>query len=752
MTSARDLRVLGEAIAIVVATWLLVGLPFDHAITQVDGMQLVAPYVQESLAAGGDWTRDLYRFGVVGGSEMHPFGGTMPVVQLCALAGLGVTATLDAITWFVQVALAFFAVVAVESLAGARLAGHARVAVAWLAAFAPVVGWRLGVGHENLVLGLLPIVATVTLMVAATARRLTATALAIAAFAVANGVSGLGAQTVVYGAVFGAPLVIASIIAAPRALRWTRDRLWAALALAGGVLAVAPRLASMVAHAVGPDATRGLGDSVVYSWGTSSWQDWLASLVWTAAPARELHDAATVHEHDFPIGPVAIAALALWPRGTSRALWWACAIAAALAIVLADDVAPLSTALLRVLPPLAAFRVPARAALVVAVIVPTLAAAAWIAAAGDAAPTAPPLPARFGWLGVLAGAVIIAIGTAVPTYLREVVAWVACAAVVVVARRGDVARRRRVLAALLAPVAALGVVAFAERLPTDVPTDTVAGTPARLHDAVVAQLPDARSPLTRVEVIAAPPPFGPSTAMAARLGSLDGVWYPPRRFLALWSALIDQPIASTTCNFEMWRADVFPTFQQLYDVVAAVRLAGAGSLEPMIPPAGPAWFPARLAHARDDAEVAAAIAPGPELHARVTGTAYVVAGDAADAAAPADQPAACASAAVAHAAVDADGQVATFDVSTPADCVLVVAANYTSTLRATATVGGDDRAAAVLPVDIALAGVIVPAGATRVVLAPADDTPGWTYGLAALGLLAIAAALAGAARARPVTA
>jgi hypothetical protein len=98
---------------------------------------------------------------------------------------------------------------------------------------------------------------------------------------------------------------------------------------------------------------------------------------------------------------------------------------------------------------------------------------------------------------------------------------------------------------------------------------------------------------------------------------------------------------------------------------------------------------------------------------------------------------ACAGAAVRSVAVDADGQVATIAVDSPADCVLVVSTNYASTLRATA----DGHDAAVFPIDIALTAIAVPRGATTVVLGPTVVIPWWTYAGAALGALLLLGAL-----------
>src|SRR5687767_7766180 len=108
MASVVDLATCLEACAIIVVTWLLLGWVPGEPITQGDGTWLVAPYTNSALAAGADWTDHLYRFGVIGGSEMHPFGGTTPLVQLAALLGLSTTATLNATTIFIQLCFAVF--------------------------------------------------------------------------------------------------------------------------------------------------------------------------------------------------------------------------------------------------------------------------------------------------------------------------------------------------------------------------------------------------------------------------------------------------------------------------------------------------------------------------------------------------------------------------------------------------------------------------------------------------------------------
>ncbi len=368
----RDLRVVGEAVAIVVVTWLLLGWFFDRAMEQADATVLTLPYIAGALRGGAGWAGHLYRFGVVGGSEMQPIAGTQPLFQLCALLGISTTTTLNAVTCMLQIVLGVLGIKTAEALAttwrGARrrLSLPERVVAVWLCGFAPFVGWRLGMGDDNHITGLLPIVAVTTLAWCARAGTLTATVVAVAAIAVAHGVSML-AQSVVYSATFGLPIVVAAF-----ARRWTRAEWAAAAAVAGGALVMLPRLAGMISHAVGGDAARSVGMSVTYSFNTSSWADWLGSLPWTRALAHG--DPTTIHEQNIPIGPLVVAIAATRQARRQGAVVLACAV---VAMLFANDIWPAS--MLAHAPLIGAFRVPARAVLPAFAMIAPLAMAAFAA-------------------------------------------------------------------------------------------------------------------------------------------------------------------------------------------------------------------------------------------------------------------------------------------------------------------------------------------------------------------------------------
>lgn len=729
--SVVDLRVLVEAAAVIAATWLLLGWTFQRAITQADGTVAGVPLTQGALRAGLDWTRNLYRFGVIGGSEIHGFGGSSPVVQLCAALGLSTTTTVNVVTVVIQLGFGFFGVKAIEALvarargAAFRLSVAQRITAIWLCSFAPVLGWRLAYGHENLLLGLLPLYTALALLWAARAGTLTVTALGFAAFVVFDGVSGFGAQTLIYSAVFGAPVAVVTVLDAPRGERWGRPQWIATAALAAGVLVALPRLAPMIHHAFGDDATRGVGDAVAYSFGTASGADWLTSIPWTSRFA--VADFATRHEHNFPVGPIVLFLALAWPRGLSRATPWALLAGAVLAIALADDVAPVSTALLRI-PLLHAFRVPARAILPIVVLVPCLALVA--CHARGAAPRR-----ELHGIALLLGALVILGARVVPPGAREAVAWLGCAALAGIARLRPAVFERRGLAAALPVIAALGVAAFDERFPRGVPFDPVEDGPRQLHDAVIAQAPELAMPLHRIEIVDAPQPYKMGLAWAAELSSLDGLWYPPRRFLDLLGAFDGKPVDPTACVFQFAHSSVFALFQQLYDVRYAMSVAGR-AIRPLPATPGAAWFPARVVAIDRPGDMIAALR-GADLRAALTATAWVLRRDA-------DQvPAAGApcSATVVGVATDELGQAAAIAVTAAQACTLVVATNYVSAFRATALVAGAPRDAAVFPVDVALTGIAVPAGASTITLAPAPYLPAWSRGASLLGIALLVTAL-----------
>jgi len=686
----KHLRLLGASVAVVTVTWLLLGWPLTRPIGQADASVTWIPYLKSALAAGS-WTDHLYRFGVLGGSAMHDAGGTPPLISLCALLHLPPTEAANLITISIQALFGFFGLVLVEALvhlwtSGARTLGWPeRICTIWACAFAPVLAWRIAYGHENLLIGLLPYAAMTALWWTARAGTLSITALAAGALAIAEGISGLGPQTLVYSAVFGAPFLLASV----PGTRWGRAQAAIGVAVVAGVLLVLPRVASLFHYQLGDDAGRGVAHGLVYSLGTASWSTWFGGIPWALTTGGL--------ETNFPIGPLAMLLVLAWPTPAPKRLPIALALGGLLAMAFATDLRPVSS-VLTALPLLDSFRIPARAMLPVLLVLPPLALAAlWTREASA--------DRRFAWAAIAVGAACVVAARVVPPDVRAPLAWAGCLALGVCARW-----RPGRIAWAIGIVAGLGVAAFDRRVPHDAPSERIEDT-AQLHDSVVAQAPALADPLVRIQIVDAPQPFLFSTAFAAGLSSLDGAWFPPHRFLRLLEVLSGSPPDPTLGVFELTGTREWPVLQQLYDVRYLLSLR-RHSLEELPPPPGAAWFPSHVhvgvpqltaANAATDAWVEA---PG--------------------------VPDSCSGASVTRAR--ARGQTATISVTAAQPCLLVVATTYVESLHA-----GPLR---VIPVDIALTGVVVPAGASTIVLAPRLYRPWWSLAGAVLGLFALAGSFA----------
>jgi hypothetical protein len=649
---------------------------------------------------------------------MHAAFGTSPLVQLSNILGLSATATGNVSAIAVQLALAYFGIVTIESLAifwfdaTRRLSFAERLTAIWCCAFAPLVGWRFAAGHENLLQGLLPWLATIALGWSARVKRLSTTSLVIGALAVFNALPSLGQQTLIYSAVFGAPITLVTMLSSWRGRRITRDHLAVVIALLAGVLLAMPRVVDMVHYQFGGDSIRGASRSMFYAYGYPLTTDWLASLPWTTSAAFHWPGAIPAHETNYPLGPLLAIVLLLWPRGSPRTVGLAWLASGLLATTFALDLDPISSAL-RALPFVDAFRVPARAMMPFVVLVPVVALAVL------AARPRQPLDRWQRWSLVIGAGVFVGTCRWAPTGVREVLAWTLCVALACMLRWRWRAVPPVVERAAMLLVAALSVCAFYERVETALPAPPVEGPPHQIRKAVLARAPELAMPLIRVQLRDVTQPFRESTAFAAGLPSLDGVWFPPRRFIELLGGLWDAPLPPTAAEFDLRSRKGFDILTQLYNV--RYIATPSGDLTPLAMTNGAAWFAPDVMFADSVPEVVKQFRTAGtnirELLARtvwVRRSEYVV---------PIVSNPECERARVHRVTTDSVGQTATIAVASPASCLLVVATNYAQMLRAS----DGERELAVLPVDVALTGILVPAGATTVVLDALPYVPWWAW-------------------------
>ena len=341
MTAGRerdDLLTLALAFAVVPLTWwLLLGWSGPRTIAGHDELASLHNLlsIREIVETGEGWRALVYRPDVLGGFKGRDTAGAFPLFSLLAATGLGPTAISVWSAFIVQALLAFLGCRAAADLTALGdgpprdLTPIGRIGVIWLCGFAPVLAWRLAFGHLNLVVGLLPFAAALALVAAAAARTLTLSLGGVSAAAFVLGLLHAGQQIVVYGAVFGAPIMLGLWLS--RGGPWRRLHSPVLITI-GAFLVALPAFWGVLAHARGSDAARPLGTAIVtYDFVTSTVGDWLTSLPWTRALAAPERAPSLHHEVNYPIGPLVVL-LALLPWRRARAL----AIGLAIAVVGGD--------------------------------------------------------------------------------------------------------------------------------------------------------------------------------------------------------------------------------------------------------------------------------------------------------------------------------------------------------------------------------------------------------------------------------
>ena len=293
MTAGRerdDLLTLALTLPLVPLTWwLLLGWSPGHSVGGHDELASLHNLlsIREIVETGEGWRALVYRPDVMGGFKARDTGGAFPLFPLLAMLGLAPTTISVVATFAVQTLLACLGCRATEDLtargddAPRPLPLIGRIGVIGLCGFAPVLAWRFGYGHFNLVVGLLPFAAALALVAAAAARTMTLTLTVLTAVAFVLGLLHAGQQLVVYGAVFGGPILLGLWLS--RGGEWRR--LVSPLLIAIGAFLVAfPAFWGVLAHARSSDSARSLGSTIVtYDFVTSTLGDWVTSLPWTRA-------------------------------------------------------------------------------------------------------------------------------------------------------------------------------------------------------------------------------------------------------------------------------------------------------------------------------------------------------------------------------------------------------------------------------------------------------------------------------------
>jgi hypothetical protein len=470
---------------------------------------------------------------------------------------------------------------------------------------------------------------------------------------------------------------------------------------------------------------------VIFSYLTATAHDWLASIPWGSELIASGRDESLRHEINFGFGPP-LALVLLLPWSRQRLLAAGLVVSAVVPMLFAMDIAPLTWLVVHLCPPIQAFRVPERAVLAFALLLPAVGASALLVRPSPALPRPWMFPAMLASGGLL---LLFA-----PAGLRETLAW-GLALSLVLRPVFQWRLPERVPSSVMLIVLGIGsLAAFKERLRPYSTAESLIDNPTRLGDQLRSVQPELTSALSRIVVHFDLDGFQTNTAFAMGLSSLSGYLNPPRRFLALEAAL-----AGTEANLlrNYFRLDEsapsFAVLQPLYNVRFGAFPEGKRlRMSPVGETAGPAWFSAALTRAGTVADVASALtAVRGTLATEAHRQAWVVTSDDAVRAAMLPDVVApeCAHASVTRVDAPIGGQTFRLQVDTPAACPLTMAMTFTTNLVARA----DGRRVTLFPTYGALTGVWVPAGAHEVVVEAVPVVPGWTriawlLGLALVGL------------------
>lgn len=710
----EDALLLALAVVLVPATWrLLLGWSWPLLIAGHDGLAMFLLAIRELVEAHGRWPDLAYRPDIFGGMKVRDTVGPLPALSLLARLPLSPTAVFNLFTFLLQVIIAFLSVRCALDLAavwapGARPRWLERAAGIAMCAFAPALAWRLGYGHHTLVVGGLPFLAAAALLAAAGAGTVTVLLVAVATATLVNGILFTGHQMVLYGVVFGGPILLGLWISCGGR---RRGLVGVVLTCLAALLIALPGFWGVIVHAVGTDSLRAFGRmQLTYSWLTSQPLDWITSIPWTRRAVPFRRPVLFHHEVNYAAGPL-LAALALVPWRRARALAAGLVASVVTVLLFSMNLRPFSTLLMALIPPLNTFRVPPRAILPALALLPVLVLAA-ILARREAGPRA-------------VGAAVVSLAAAavffvLPSLARELLGWA-----VVFGLLGQVFAGRRPLPAVawtasLLVLAAGSVAAFRERLLPFVPGQAVLAEAEQVGASAVRAQPALGSPLVRANVGPESPDFDANTALAARLSSIEGYLFPSRRFVELLCALRGQEYrpSQMLVRFPEDHPTSRPMFA-LYDVAFTVRASGGSvDVRPLSMPAGPAWFSTSFRPVDSYATLGRELLPlGDSLGARAHQTLWLVGQDPRVAAAPlpAAVDPACRSASVRQIGGRRGSATMAAVVETPADCPLTFAMTYAETLRATVTgADGQRRPAPVFPAYGALAAVWVPARSRQV--------------------------------------
>ena len=705
-----DLKTLLACIAVVLVIWVLafhwrlrLSMAGEDALSQ---SLLLSKMLSD---VHGRWADAVYYLNVLGGVKTNDVMGTPPLFQFCAWVGIDPVTTLNLAFVFAQIAYAFLGIRAAYDLAQSWRDDEIsnrwliRLGMIPLFAFAPALGTRLIHGHFFLAYGSLVLVAVMALILATRQKTVTRTLIVVCILVIVHAFSTSAHQTVLYGAIFGMPILVVLV----RPFRGNHGATIVILVLSAAMALSAPKFVGMLDNAMGNDAARQLsGPSIIYSGKASTAFDWLSSVPWGKDIIPSGRPIGDFHEVNFGFGPLLLL-LFLLPWRRAKGLVIALILSAGLAIAFSMNIPGVAASLARLIPAINSFRAPQRAILSFALALPVVTSAAILFYLDNE---------RTGWRlrkTMMFTAAVLALTLAILStgpVVRESILWGGTLVFLLLnarIRREGVAARL-VIFGLLAGT----LLAFQERLLAFADGKAILSASKSVGEYLLHEHPRLASSLERTAFGFANSDIAANSPALMDVSTLSGYWFPPRRFLLLATASLDVSYVPTMNYFYFLPpSKAFPVIHQLYNVTGFSEfINGIPVIDDAGPTAGAAWFSADVFRVRGTEDIVRALRMYTDLREPMHRRIWIVENDEAvqKAGVPAAVSPECAQSQVI--AVNASAYLpAHARVRSSAACPLTFAMNYTSTLRAR-ILNAPGRMLTLFPAYGALTGTIVPSG------------------------------------------
>lgn len=741
-TEKEDLSLLSLCLIIVIFTWMIFfGWRLTQFVAGGDALLFEYYFLAELFNVQGDWTRLIYRANVIGGIHVHDVLGTFPIHQFLGWLGVGPQAGLNFSVFFVQVLYTFISIKIVLSLSeiwkGQKivLSFLSRIALIWIFAFAPVLEWRLIYGHEIFFAGLFLYLCLLAMFVALQANQWTLTFLALCIIALMSAFPSYSQQMVIYGLIFGFPILWVFFISFLKKSSSWKTLFIPLFCILGSIAVSMPKLAGMLQQVFSSDATRTFsGHSIIYSTTTATLRDWLSSIPWSYELISTGRKAFLHHETNYPFGPFLFLVLLSWKK--SKGLLIAMFLSACLAILFSMNLSPISDGLPQLFPILHGFRVPARAILPFAVILPIIALSILLVHVPDTHKQK-----RISFFGCIAFALILWL---VPAFFREILSWsVALTLILLIKKQRPLKNLSFGVVVILFAVVTLA--SFQQRLLPFQSKKDIIENPQHIKKIIYKAKPELKMPLNRVLLLDW---IKPNQHLDYGLSSINGYSLPTRRFGELIYALANQPYDTTINNFnfrlnEPW----FPVLQKLYNICCLIAVKNKKIyMKDLKSSLGPAWFSQQIVPVKDLKELSHHLMQHRTmLKLRLKQMVWVDREDPKIKSVSSQlwpqlkrRSLKCEDAKIVSTHTKLGGQQVELQVENSDLCPLTLSMNYSSNLKAQGMdAHGKTQNLTVFPAYGALTGVLVPKGAEHIFISAQAFVPGWAKGLFYLGIVFI---------------